>query len=83
MLKGTRDYIGFALLCSVIGTENSCHSPIRCETKTNHDLVAFGITEVLYMISLVENRTFILNINTRELKYIKVKLQVTEIHHNI
>lgn len=28
------------------------------------------------MISLVENRTFILKINTRELKYIKVKLPV-------
>ena len=67
----------------MLGIENSCHSPIRCETKTSHDLVAFGITEALYMISLVENRTFILKKNTRELKYIKVKLQVTEIHHNI
>ena len=42
MAKVFRDCFGFALLRSVIGPENSHHSsqPIRCKTKSNHDLVA-------------------------------------------
>ena len=38
--KVIRDSISFASLRSVIGPENSRHSkPIRCKTKTNHNLV--------------------------------------------
>ena len=39
--KVIRDCMGFALLRSVIGPENSRHSqPIRCKAKTNHDLIS-------------------------------------------
>ena len=42
VLKVIQDFFGFALLCSVIGSENSCHSINQSDAKknTNLDLVA-------------------------------------------
>ena len=42
MLKAIRDCFGFALLCLVIGSENSLQSLHQSDTKltSNHDLVA-------------------------------------------